>query len=147
MFEVLVALLFGYFAANLANRQHGGGGGGVEPIPPGKQPPKGKQAPAPAPAPQYGPPEPPPAPSPKGTEPAPVPPSYKPPGGYVPYGTGWSYKRANELLHQPSVLPIGSSKTETEPGTGKQVMFRAESGKQHGDPNLKRAVTAWTKAT
>jgi len=144
MFEVLVALLFGYFAAGLAHRQHGGGGG-VEPIPPGKQPPKGKQAPAPAPQP-YGPPEPPPAPSPKGAEPAPVPPSYKPPGGYKPYLSGWSITRAKELLGQPSVLPVGSSRTETEPGTGKSVLFRAESGKQHGDPNLKRAVTAWTKA-
>ena len=144
MFEVFLALLFGYFAAGL--RQHGhGGGGGVEPIPPGKQPPKGKPAPAPSPQPAPST-EPPPAPSPKGTEPAPVPPSYKPPGGYKPYLSAWSITRAKELLGQPSVLPVGSSKTEIEPGTGKAVLFRAESGKQHGDPNLKRAVTAWTKA-
>lgn len=154
MGEILLAIFLGWLL---------GGGkspkGSVQPIPPGKQPhpaPKpSKPYPSPGPAPDPGivpPPntpayeqpekKPEPEPPPGEVKPEPVPPAYKPPGGWVPYMTPWTIQRATYYLGQPSKLPTGSSIIETDP-TGVQVKFRAESGKAHGDPKLKRAVTAW----
>lgn len=133
---------------------------GPQPIPPHKQPKRGRsprqepQKPEepivpPPNKPGYEPNIPPPKeepPEPPKAKPDPVPPSYKP-SGWVPYSppTSWVVTRAKWYLARPSLLPVGSSITETDP-KGILVKFRAESGKQHGDPNLKRAVTAWRKA-
>ena len=154
MGEILLAIFLGWLL--------GGGkspkGGGVQPIPPGKQPHPSKPYPKPAPGPGPEPivpppntpgyeqpekpstPEPPPPPGEPKKEP--VPNSYVPPGGWVPYMTPWTVQRATYYLGKPDKLPTGSAITETDP-KGVKVKFRAESGKAHGDPKLKRAVTAW----
>ncbi len=116
-----------------------------QPIPKAKQPPKGKSVPYPSG--DEPPKDKPAAPEKPSDKPKaePVPQSYKPPGGWAPYISAWSVSRAKALLNQPGTLPTGSSITETEPGTGFLVKFRAETGQAHGDPNLARAVTAWRK--
>ena len=78
------------------------------------------------------------------TVPEKVPRTYVPPGGWVPYTSGWSVARANELLRSRGVMP-GQSRIETEPGTGYKVKFRGETGAEHGDRRIVRAVTAWRK--
>lgn len=140
MGEVLVALLLGWF--------FGGGRGPIGPGPDRPKPAPGppvappvKPPPGPAPAP---PPKAPEGPLPGGVTPAPVPPSYRPTGGWSPHITPWSVGRSQYYLGLPSKLPTGSSITETGPD-GIQTMFRAESGAAHGDPKLKRAVTAWKR--
>ena len=142
MAEVLLAVLFGMFLSSLAP-QRKKGSAPVQPIPPGKNPhPKDPGIVPPPNTPAYEQPEAP-AEPPKGkATPEPVPNAYKPPGGWVPYMTPWTVQRATYYLGQPSILPTGSSITETDP-KGVVVKFRAESGAAHGDPKLKRAVTAW----
>jgi peptidoglycan hydrolase-like protein with peptidoglycan-binding domain len=65
---------------------------------------------------------------------------YAPGEGWVPYLSPWTVKRAQELL---ATLMPGKLRSEEEPGTKETVLFRGESGKQHGDPEIERAVTAW----
>jgi len=145
MIETVLALFFGWLL---------GGGLGKrtapppiapepkpQPIPPGKAPPVAPYPPGDIP-PAAKPEAPAPAKPGEPAKPEVVPPAYKPPGGWVPYLTQWSVARAKYYLGQPSLLPVGSSITETSP-TGVLAKFRAESGKQHGDPKLKRAVTVW----
>jgi len=161
--EILIALALGLL---LGRTQRSGGGGGAgggggggaapEPIPPNKQPPMPPPAPPIAPrVPEVEPPEPPdgenpritPAPpEPSEAKPEDVPPAYVPAGGWKPYLTGWSVSTAKSLLGDRSRLPDGSSIILTEPGTGFQVKFRSETGAQHGDARLRRAVTAWKKS-
>jgi len=159
--DLLVAIALGFLFGGLRRKGGGGGAGGgggggaPEPIPPSKLPPTPPPAPPipPRPPEEVEPPEPPdenprvtpvPPEAPE-AKPETVPPAYVPPGGWAPYLTGWSVSTAKSLLGDRSRLPDGSSIILTEPGTGAQVKFRAETGAQHGDPKLRRAVTAWKK--
>jgi len=84
----------------------------------------------------------------KGVQAEDVPPQYRPlahsGARWRPYISGWSVATAKKLLRQRDVMP-GQSLHLKEPGTNYLVKFRGETGKQHGNPNIVRAVTAWRK--